>query len=113
MKKSMGSDGDKVRWGKTPLEVQKGRLPRPPPISLEAMRPTPITPRYAIREGRATGAKYRPIDEFRSSGPNDIVSTDDTDSPQTLDTCLSLARLYESVCPGFQHAAVAADFDPL
>ena len=84
--------------------------PHTTPISLEALKTTPLTPRYTAREARADGAKYRLIDDFRAGGVNDVASSDDTDAPHTVDTCLALAVLYEHICPGILLYAFSVDF---
>ena len=110
VKRTRGSDEADACWVKTLKEINQGWLTVPTPISVEAMKTTPLTPRYALPEARANGAKYRLIDDFRASGVNDIVSCEDTDVPHTIDTCLSLAVLYEHICPGIQLYAFAVDF---
>lgn len=102
MKRAIGSVDSEACWGETLGEVGKGRLTGPSPISHKAMAPTPLTPRFAIREARSDGPKFRLIGDCRAIGANDIVSIEDTDAPHTLDTCLSLAMVYKRTCPGIR-----------
>ena len=110
VKRSRGPGESVACWGKTLKEIERGRLTNPTPISFEAIKSTPLAPRYALPEARARGAKYRLVGDFRAIGVNDIVSSEDTDVPHTIDTCLSHAVLYEHVGPAIQLYAFAVDF---
>ena len=110
VKMPRGTGEARERWEQTVGEIHRGWLSPPTPISIEAMKTTPLTPRYAPKEARASGTKYRLVDDFRASGANDIVSPEDTDAPHNVDTCLALAVLYEHIHPGIQLYAFSVDY---
>ena len=98
-------------WERTLEEVQRGWASTPEPVTDHSMETLPLTPRFAREEQHGSNnAKIRMVDDFRASGVKGLAASMDTDVPDTLDSALSIASLFEEPQPGVELQAFAADF---
>ena len=95
-------------WEKTMEEVQRGWVTPPVPVTEALLNSLPLTPRFAIPQKE--GAKVRVIDDFKASGINAVMSTVDTNIPESLDVFLAHAAFIKRISPATELRAFALDF---
>ena len=90
--KSQGSDISVEVRGKTFGEAKMGWITEPTDVTQAILETVPPTPRYGITEQHGKqAAKLRLIVDFRASGINETVETDDTSIPDNLEVFVGLA----------------------
>ena len=98
--KSQGSDEANACYVKTMKEVDSGWLSYPVPLS-QVDPNLPLTPRYALEEQHGKQEKkYRLIGDFKASGLNNTVSTNDTSIPDGLDSLVAACSAYQGILEG-------------
>ena len=106
--RSQGPELANECWRKTLLDVEAGWASMPTPVTNLDLTSTSLTPRYAIKD--ANGGEIRLIDDFRAIAVNELVSTADTEIPDTLDAALALETLFEKLSPELELNSFAVDF---
>ena len=98
-------------WEKSLLEVEKGWLSEPTPVTEAAINSIPLTPRFAVEEEHGGGPKkIRAIDDLKASMVNDLLGLVDTSIPQNLDTFLGVALTHAEVGSSTELRAFSVDF---
>ena len=98
-------------WNKTLEEVEKGWVTRPVPVTEALLNSVPLTPRFAVDQNpTGSSRKIRVIDDFRASGINGVMSTLDTNIPESLDVFLAQAAFLKRLAPGTELRAYVLDF---
>ena len=109
--KSQKSELADACWSKTLLETEAGWLTEPVDVTPAMMGAVPLTPRYAISEQHGNSArKIRLIDDFRASGINSIITTEDANIPDALDVFMAIASYFALAVPGCDLLCATADF---
>ena len=109
--KAQGTDLPNACWGKTVEEVTAGWVTDPVDLTEDFAKTIPLTPRYAIKEQHGTQKqKIRLIDDFRASGANAIVGTDDTNIPENLDVFFAISPFLRLAAPGCNIKCATLDF---
>ena len=109
--KAQGTELSNACWEKTLEEVTAGWVTDPIDLTEDLARTIPLTPRYAIKEQHGTQKqKIRLIDDFRASGVNAIVETDDTNIPENLDVFFAISSFLRLAAPGCNLKCATLDF---
>ena len=109
--KAQGSELSNACWNKTLDEVTAGWVTDPIELTEDLARTVPLTPRYAISEQHgAQKREIRLIDDFRASGVNAIVTTDDTNIPENLDVFFAITSFLRLAAPGCHLKCATLDF---
>ena len=91
--------------------MKTGWAAEPVDLADEMKAKSPSTPRYAIEEQRWNQKKkVRLIDDIRASAVNAIVQTGDTNVPENLGGCFSIAAFYRLPKPGSWVKIGTSDF---
>ena len=108
---SQGTELSLKCWEKTLTEVREGWITEPVDLTEFDRKNVPLTPRYAINEQHGLQKpKIRLIDDFRASGINAIVETEDTNVPDNLDAGVAIASYFKLVSPECQLMCATLDF---
>ena len=109
------TDNDEIStkkvFEKSMAEAKKGWLSTPTVLTKATMDMSPLTPRFGQWERHGLSDwKVRMIDDFKVSGINNILSTEDTSVPENLDAGLARIALYKRLAPGCVLNVTSVDF---
>ena len=111
MIKAQGSELAAACWAKTLEEIGDGWISEPTDVTDAILRTVPLPPRYAISEQHGNNApKIRLVDDFRASAINAIITTEDTNIPDTLDVFTAVSSYLALISPGCDLLCATADF---